>query len=156
LAKGGEMKMRRIGILVAALTLTFSVAGAAWADDGGRPLSTALTGAAEVPGPGDADATGTVSLALNPGEEEVCFDLSWAFIDGTVVAAHIHVGAAGVAGPVVVPLFSGAFAGTDSTSACVSADPDLLVDIIQHPQSYYVNVHSTVFPAGAIRGQLSK
>jgi hypothetical protein len=150
------MQMRRIGILIAALTLIVSVAGAAWADDGGRPFSTALSGAAEVPGPGDPDATGSASLALNPGQGEVCFDLSWASIDGTVFAAHIHRAPAGVAGPIVVPLFAGAFDGTDSTSACVSADRDLLVDIIQHPQSYYVNVHSTVFPAGAIRGQLSK
>lgn len=151
------MQMRLIGALVAALALTVSLAGAAWADDGGRSFSTALTGAAEVPGPGDADATGSASLALNPGQEEVCFDLSWANVDGTVFAAHIHVGTAGAAGPVVIPLFTGeALAGTDSASACVSADRDLLVEIIQNPQNYYVNVHSTVFPAGAIRGQLSK
>jgi hypothetical protein len=151
------MQMRLIGALVAALALTVSLAGAAWADDGGRSFSTALTGAAEVPGPGDADATGSASLALNPGQEEVCFELSWANVDGTVFAAHIHVGTTGVAGPVVIPLFTGgAFAGTDSASACVSADRDLLVEIIQNPQNYYVNVHSDVFPAGAIRGQLSK
>lgn len=143
--------------LVALVVLAFASAGApTFADDGGRPFATTLTGANEVPGPGDPDASGTASLRLNPGKGEVCFDLAWAEIDGTVTAAHIHVGPAGVAGPVVVPLFSGSFSGTDSASACVSADRDLLLAIIQNPENYYVNVHSTVFPAGAVRGQLSK
>ena len=144
-------------LLVSLVVLAFAIAGApAFADDGGRPFTTTLTGANEVPGPGDPDASGTASLTLNVGQGEVCFDLAWAAIDGTVVAAHIHAAQAGVAGPVVVPLFSGGFAGTDSASACVSADRSLLLAIVQSPQNYYVNVHSTVFPAGAVRGQLSK
>jgi hypothetical protein len=144
-------------LLVSLVVLAFAIAGApTFADDGGRRFSTALTGASEVPGPGDANATGTASLTLNLGQEEVCFDLAWAAIDGTVFAAHIHGAQAGVAGPVVVPLFSGSFSGTDSASACVSADRTLLLAIVQNPENYYVNVHSSVFPAGAVRGQLSK
>jgi hypothetical protein len=74
-----------------------------------------------------------------------------------VTAAHIHVGSAVVAGPVVVGLFSGAFAGTDSASACISdVDEQLIKAIRQDPANYYVNIHSDVFPAGAIRGQLGK
>jgi hypothetical protein len=122
---------------------------------GGSSLSTDLTGAEEAPGPGDPDATGTAQLTLNQGTETVCYDLSWANIDGTVVAAHIHEAPAGVAGPVVVPLFVGqSFAGTGSDSACVSSDRALIKDIRKNPTEYYVNVHSSVFPAGAIRGQL--
>jgi hypothetical protein len=143
--------------LVLLVVLAFAIAsGPILADDGGRPFSTTLTGASEVPGPGDPDASGTASLMLNPGQGEVCFDLAWAAIDGTVTAAHIHVGQADVAGPVVVPLFSGSFSGTDSASACISADRSLLLAIVQNPENYYVNVHSSVFPAGAVRGQLSK
>jgi hypothetical protein len=74
-----------------------------------------------------------------------------------VTAAHIHVGAATVAGPVVVPLFAGAFAGTDSASGCVSGVSEELIKAIrQDPENYYVNIHSDVFPAGAVRGQLAK
>ena len=144
-------------LLVSLVVLAFAIAGApTFADEGGRPFSTTLTGANEVPGPGDPDASGTASLALNPGQGEVCFDLAWTLVDGTVFAAHIHVGQTGVAGPVVVPLFSGSFSGTDSASACVNADRTLLLAILQSPENYYVNVHSSVFPAGAVRGQLSK
>lgn len=143
--------------LVPLVVLAFGIAGApTFAADGGRPFTTTLTGANEVPGPGDPDASGTAALALNPGQGEVCFDLAWTSVDGTVVAAHIHAAQADAAGPVVVPLFSGSFSGTDSASACVSADRSLLLAIVQNPENYYVNVHSSVFPAGAVRGQLSK
>jgi len=139
--------------LVAALLL---VVGGAVADDGGRPLSTTLTGASEAPGPGDPNATGQAELTLNQGQNEVCFQLTWADIDGEVFAAHIHVAPAGSPGPIVVPLFSGSFAGTDSASGCVqNVDAELIKAIRQDPSAYYVNVHSRPdFPGGAIRGQL--
>jgi hypothetical protein len=149
------MRMRLLITLATALAATFALAGIALADGGGRPFTTGLTGAAEVPGPGDPDASGTASLQLNPGQGEVCLDISWANIDGEVFAGHIHAGSATVAGPVVVTLFTGAFAGTDSVAGCVAADRQLLLDIIQNPQNYYVNVHSRPnFPGGAVRGQL--
>jgi hypothetical protein len=148
----------RILFLVAALGVVGMLAVGAPAYAEGRPLSTTLTGAAEVPGPGDPDASGTAFITLNQGQGEVCFDLSWAGIDGTVVAAHIHAAPAGVAGPIVVPLFvDAALAGTDSASGCVSGvSGELIKAIRQDPEGFYVNVHSTVFPAGAARGQLGK
>jgi hypothetical protein len=152
------MDRRKVLWRIAVIALVSSLAalslqGAVLAD--GTKLSTDLTGAEEAPGPGDPDATGTADLTLNQGTRTVCYDLSWANIDGTVTAAHIHVGPAGVAGPVVVPLFVGqSFAGTGSDSGCVTADRALIKDIRKNPTAYYVNVHSTVFPAGAIRGQL--
>jgi hypothetical protein len=148
---------RRVLFLASALGIVAMLAIAAPALAEGRPFSTTLTGAAEVPGPGDPNAAGTAHISLNQGLGEVCFDLSWAAIDGTVTAAHIHVGAATVAGPVVVPLFAGTFAGTDSASACVSGVSEELIKAIrQAPENYYVNIHSDVFPAGAVRGQLGK
>jgi hypothetical protein len=148
---------RRVLFLAATLGMVALLAIGAPAYGEGRPLATTLTGAAEVPGPGDPDASGTAFITLNQGQGEVCFDLSWAGIDGTVTAAHIHVGPAGVAGDVVVPLFAGSFAGTDSASGCVSGVSEQLIKAIrQDPASYYVNIHSDVFPAGAVRGQLGK
>lgn len=136
--------------LVAALVLSVG----ALAGDGGRPFATTLTGAAEVPGPGDPDGSGTALLRLNPGLGQVCFELSVSNIMLPATGAHIHVGAATQAGPVVVGLAPPDQSGT--SSGCVSADPDLIKAIMQNPENYYVNVHTSDYPAGAVRGQLSK
>jgi hypothetical protein len=139
-----------IGVAVVVLALAGVAAG------GGRPLSTTMTGAEEAPGPGDANATGQADLTLNQGLNEVCFDISWADIDGEVFAGHIHVGPAGSPGPIVVTLFTGSFAGTDSVSGCAeNVDAELIKAIRHNPSAYYVNVHSLPnFPGGAVRGQL--
>jgi hypothetical protein len=122
------------------------------ADFSGRKFTTELTGAAEVPGPGDSDGSGTAKIWLNRGQGEVCFELTVSDVD-PILAAHIHAGPASVAGPVVVGL---APPTSGSSSGCVSADRDLINAIIQSPEQYYVNVHNPAFPAGALRGQLGK
>lgn len=148
---------RRLLAVVAAIVFAVLIPAGAAGADAGRPFATTLTGAAEVP-PADPDASGTASIILNQGLGTVCFDLSWENVDGTVFAAHIHLAPAGVNGPIVVPLFAGSFAGTDSLSGCVEGvDRDLIKAIRQDPSAYYVNVHSNPdFPGGAIRGQLGK
>ena len=72
------------------------------------------------------------------------------------IAGHIHVGAAGVNGPVAVPLF----AGSVSTRLIFQADRLTITEaraaeICGNPSGFYVNYHTTEFPGGAIRGQLS-
>ena len=122
-------------------------------EDTGRPLSATLTGAAEVPGPGDADGTGSASIRLNQGKKQVCFDLTVANIV-TATAAHIHRGSATAAGPVVVTLTAPA---TGTSSGCVdNVSVALIKEIRQNPENFYVNVHNTAFPNGAVRGQLEK
>jgi hypothetical protein len=69
------------------------------------------------------------------------------------VAAHIHKGAAGTNGPVVVPFTAPAADG--NSSGCVSSTPAVVDDILANPAGFYVNVHTTEHPAGAIRAQLS-
>lgn len=109
-----------------------------------------LRGAAEVPGPGDPDGRGKAYVRVLPRFGAVCFDLSWRNI-ATPTAAHIHKGAKGEAGPVVVPLFSGE---PDERGCVDDLDEDLLHAIQRHPRQYYVNVHNGEYPDGAIRGQL--
>jgi CHRD domain-containing protein len=139
--------MKKNNVLYIVLILLTALALASIAADGGRKFTTTLTGAAEVPGPGDPDGSGTATVTLNPGQGEVCWDITFSGVD-TITAAHIHVGEVGVAGPVVVPL--------SPTSGCTSADRDLIKAIIQNPEGYYVNIHNAPFPAGALRGQLGK
>lgn len=147
------MKSWRFGIPAGVgMALAASLVAVSLASAGGRPLSAELTGAAEVPGPGDPDGTGHASVTVNPGKSEVCYELHVANID-PATAAHIHVGAAGEAGPVVVGL---AAPTNGMSSGCATVDRELALAILKHPDQYYVNVHNASFPAGAVRGQLSK
>ena len=160
------MKHRRLfaALLLAALA-ALALAGPAsaakigGADQGGRPFSTGLTGEAEVnnegePNQGDLDGTGSATITVNPGQGEVCYELSVEDIMLPAIGAHIHVGAAGENGPVVVPLVPPDANGV--SSGCTQVSRELAVAIIQEPENYYVNVHTSDFPNGALRGQLSK
>lgn len=120
---------------------------------GGAGLSATLSGAAEVPGPGDPDGSGSARITLNPGQGEVCFNLEVSNI-APATASHIHVGGPAVAGDVVVTLAPPPTSG--SSTACVSADAELVREILKNPSGYYVNVHNDDFPGGAIRGQLAR
>ena len=127
------------------------------ASEGGRKFMTELTGEAEVtaagvPNQGDLDGTGTAELTINVGQGRICYSLEVSGIE-PAAAAHIHEAAATTTGPVVVPLQ----APTDGdSSACATVDRELAKDILKNPANYYVNVHNAPFPAGALRGQLSK
>jgi hypothetical protein len=111
-----------------------------------------LTGAAEVPGPGDPDGIGFAAIAIFEAENTICYKLKVFGIE-PATAAHIHAGPAGVAGPVVVPLVPPNVNG--QSRACTTASPDVISAILQDPSAYYVNVHNAPYPAGALRGQLS-
>lgn len=135
-----------------ALVLAASLALAGGAVAGGRPISTSLTGAAERPNPGDPDGSGWAWVSINPGTETLCYAYEVSGVD-PLTAAHIHRAPASSAGPVVIPILP--TSGTGG-SGCVSADRDLLVAILTDPSGYYVNVHNAAYPAGALRGQLSR
>jgi hypothetical protein len=110
-----------------------------------------LTGAAERPGPGDPDGRGLAVITLDRAAGEVCFLLNWRNIS-TPTAAHIHVGNRHEAGPIVVGLFE----GTPRHAGCVGAPRALISQINATPRKYYVNIHTTDFSAGAIRGQIRR
>lgn len=82
----------------------------------------------------------------------VCYSIAVSNI-APATAAHIHDAPAGQTGPVVVTLAPPA---DGSSEGCVAADRTLIKDVRKNPSEYYVNVHNADFPAGALRGQLSR
>jgi hypothetical protein len=118
-----------------------------------RILWAFMNGAQEVPGPGDPDGKGGAKITLLPRHGTVCFAIWVKDITLPATAAHIHAGAWGVAGPAVVTL--GAPDAEGMAKGCATGvDPELIKDIGRYPRMYYVNVHNTDFPGGAVRGQL--
>jgi hypothetical protein len=79
--------------------------------------------------------------------------LTYASLTGAATAAHIHMGAKGKSGNVVVPLCGGTPACKSGLSGTAKLTPALLTAFKQH--LLYVNVHTAKNPNGEIRGQLS-
>jgi len=123
--------------------------------NGGRPFTTVLSGANEVPPAAGSDLTGTAKVTINLGQSRLCWDLDYTTTQ-TVVAAHIHHAQAGVASGVVFGFFNPPASSVIVNSGCRNGDPALLADIAANPANYYVNVHTTAHPGGAGRGQLTK
>jgi hypothetical protein len=115
-------------------------------------LTSTMKGANEVPVPGDPAATGTATVILDSTTGRVCYFVVTSGLAEPVTAAHIHAGAAGTPGPVVIP-FSTPTHGF--TIGCTTALLPLVQSIIDNPSGYYTNVHNAQYPGGAIRGQLS-
>jgi hypothetical protein len=118
---------------------------------GGRAFQVALSGDAETPA-GDPVGTGTATVRLRAGQGQVCYQLAAKNLPAAV-AAHIHRGDSGSAGPVVIPLTTPNAAG--ASSGCATTARTLVKAILADPGSFYVNVHTGEFPGGAIRGQLT-
>jgi hypothetical protein len=96
--------------------------------------------------------TGTVHLQLNPAQQAICYVILVGNIKLPATAAHIHQGAAGINGPIVLYLRPPNDAGV--SAGCTHAPRSLILAIMQHPVAYYVNVYNTPYPEGAVRGQL--
>jgi LPXTG-motif cell wall-anchored protein len=144
-----------VGGAVLALLLLMRPALAAPNGQGGTTmLSGTFSGGTEVPGPGDTDGAGTAMVTIDTTKNEACYDLTVTNITLPAAASHIHKAAAGASGPVVIP-FDPAPGADGKAAACVSGDAAVLADIVANPANYYVNVHTSDFPQGAVRAQLA-
>jgi CHRD domain-containing protein len=135
-------------------------------------LTATLTGAEETTAtPGVlgllTGAVGTATVSVAAADEEVAVQLQlFNFATGTT-AGHIHVGPRGVAGPVVLnfPIPAGRTGDLPLSfrlgNAAFVARPEIginsMTDLIQAivGGGAYVNIHTSQFPAGEIRGQLT-
>jgi hypothetical protein len=132
-----------VGILIASMVTAQSRAAEPYAVE-------PLTGAAEVPGPGDPDGAGTASLTIDVDTDQVCLTVSTLTNVDPLTAGHIHNNVAGASGPVVVDF--GVSGNTAPFTLCVTdTDAD---SVAANPAGFYVNLHTAEFAAGAVRGQL--
>lgn len=150
------MKQRQLLIRIAGFALALLVIGEAVYTvlaQGGAPRITTLSGATEVSidgqlNAGDLDGFGAAALWINHGQGQLCWEVSYGNINEPFIA-HLHQAVAGAVGGVVATL-------DPIASGCTTAvDEAVLKDLIQNPQSYYLNLHTPDFPGGALRGQLN-
>jgi hypothetical protein len=155
-------------ILVAALFIIASHAGTAEAGDN-RNFRTHLTGAEEVP-PADTRAQGQATFQLSQDGTELHYKLNVANIEN-VTMAHIHLAPAGENGPVVAWLYpsgpppqlipgrsngrlsEGTITAANLVGPLAGASLQALIDEMRAGNNY-VNVHTSQYPPGEIRGQI--
>ena len=113
-------------------------------------------------------------IPLNPGQEvadvesdahgfftyriagdDFCWTLDVSDLTTNAGAAHVHVGARNANGPVVIPLTVEG-STTFETEGCATPSEDVLTALVANPRDYYVNVHTSRYPGGEIRGQLKR
>ena len=139
------MKWTQISSQAALVVLAVALSGCAGM--GGGPLSLRMTGAEEVP-PVTTSASGTGQLTVNA---DGAVSGSFKTQGGPFTAAHIHEGAAGQNGPVIIPLTKSGDNDWVVPSGAKLTDAQL--------QAYkagrlYVNFHSAKFKGGEIRAQV--
>ena len=136
-----------------ALGAALSLAGCETvADTVKQGLVASMSGASEVPGPGDADGSGRAEITIVDATDNICWDLDVRDI-APATMAHIHRGGVGIAGPPVVTLEP---PRDGSAKGCTNAPGALADEIEANPGGFYVNIHNAEFPGGAIRGQLQR
>jgi CHRD domain len=157
--------MGRRLVSIAVLTMVLSAVGVvltasgALADEKTATFTIQLSGAEEVcptaPGTCGGPGTGTATITIDRNARTLCYTITTENVALPLLAAHIHAAPAGQAGPVVVPLFTQPVNATTVAACLGDLDKNLLKAIIRNPENYYVNVHNTPFPNGAVRGQLA-
>lgn len=161
------MKKLTTLIIAAVLLSAVLVSSASAGGSGAVILRADLSGDQEVP-PVETDTSGTAKFRINPGSDEINFQLK--VKDGVdllaVAGAHVHCAPAGANGPVVAFLappvaggvdgklkVSGTITVADIVNEACGATVDELVASMQAGQAY-VNVHSSANPPGEVRGQI--
>jgi CHRD domain len=155
--------MRKVLFLVA-LVMGLTVAGPAWAAAEDLPAAARQAFTVDLKPSGDPDGSGTAELTLNLGAQTVCYDITVSDIGvptepvAGIGNAHIHSHPAG--GAIAVDLetqFSAVEGAVDTYQAsdCVTAPRQVLIDIMRNPEQYYINVHTSNNPGGAVQGDLA-
>ena len=120
---------------------------------GSYTIKTTLNTKLEVPHPkGTTTATGSFTGTLkviNASKSTLTYKLTYAHLTGKGLAAHVHLGAPGKAGKIVVPLCAPCTSGAHGAKSISSVAALAMI-----AGKAYVNVHTAKNPAGEIRGQI--
>ncbi len=137
--------------VVASLSIGVALAGA---QNSSNEFKATMKGSSEKP-KGPSSASGTFTVEFKNGQ--ACYKMSVKSLGAKPIAAHIHRGAAGTNGPIVIDL-KPTFKGTSPrvSQKCVSAAAATVAAIRRNPGNFYANVHTPKNPAGAARGQLKR
>lgn len=145
------MRLRLIAFSIVALVGSLLILGCDNDDNTSTTTSFTATmnGASEVPS-NSSTASGTATMTFNTQTKVLSGTITYTGL--TVTAAHIHKAAVGVSGNVIFPFTGSLTSPITFTSAALTAEQesDLNAGL------YYVNLHSTAFADGEIRGQLTK
>jgi hypothetical protein len=116
-------------------------------------ITASLTGNQEVP-PVVTAGSGVAVLSVNLATGALSGTVNFSGLSSVAVAAHIHEGAAGVNGLIIIPLAGGI--GLTGGTWTVPAGTVMTAAQLAELQAggLYVQIHTVMFPAGEIRGQL--
>jgi hypothetical protein len=168
----GRVKVAVAGALAASAAVAGTVAFGT-----GNSLQVHLTGYQETPLALSTSGSGDFQAQLVAKDQKITYQLSYSDLEAPVTQAHIHLGARGQTGGIVVFLCTNLGNGPAGTQAC--PDPPATItgtitpaDVIGPSEQgiatgefgelaaairggvTYVNVHSTKYPGGEIRAQL--
>lgn len=161
----GIRKMGRVGACLAFVSsiLMFTGPASAAAQEvatahrqGNYQFSVQLTGN-ELRDGGDRDGRGAAWLKFDPYRETACYFISWERLRGAVTAFHLHVAPRRSDGPHWIDFFNDRHLdGERGTWAwnCVHSPRGKILAIVESPSEFYLNLHTTAYEKGALRGQL--
>jgi CHRD domain len=149
------MRLRRLALLTAvALSVILVLPNVAFAAR--NPLFAALNGQNEIGqdgerGAGDNNGGGSFSAVIKG--QQLCYGLAVRDI-GNPTMARIYRGGRNTNGPNLVTLTHPETGDPGASSGCRMISQTLIRQIRRNPSRFYVNVHNSAYPDGAIRGQL--
>ena len=142
--------MKKTALLAVAGLAALLVTAVALAAPQGMGWSAKLTVAQEVPKQAVKNAKAKGSFHATLAGNTLKWRLTFARLTGPATAAHIHMGAMGKAGAVVVPLCGPCKSGVSGTAKLTKA-----LERAATKHKLYVNVHTAKNPGGEIRGQIA-
>ena len=134
--------------------ISFSIALLFAGSMSAQTLGAVLTPGQEVP-PCSSSGFGNATVTFDSTRQNINVTITVSNLGSPIIASHIHRGAAGVAGDVVLGFTPQASFTNGKLTGTFAITSDLANEILKNPSNFYVNVHTTACPDGAARGQLS-